>query len=188
MLFIGQSVSQVFFERASRERNNPIELKRITFSLYKKLLLIGAIMISVITFYGDLLFPFIFGDSWKTAGKYAQWMSIWVIFILCVSPLSNLFLVLEKQGSLVVFNVFLIICKIGIIIWTSIIGTTDIQMVAFFSIICSIMYFCLGIHLLRLMNISICTIITSSIGILSIVFLLQFGGFLILRNFLSGKI
>ena len=81
MSLIGNSVANVFLERAAKAKDNDEELGRITLELYKKLILIGSVIMSFVTFYGDKLFPLIFGEQWAEAGKYAQWISVWLIFV-----------------------------------------------------------------------------------------------------------
>jgi O-antigen/teichoic acid export membrane protein len=182
MSLIGQSVGQVFFERAAREKDNPAELARITLSIYKQLLLLGAVILSIVTFYGDLLFPFIFGGAWNTAGKYAQWMSLWLIFVLTASPLSILYTVLEKQMEGLFVNAILFLSRAGVVILALVMKFSDIEMIAYYSIIGVLVYFVVSMRVLRLVHIRFFEIIKSTLLILLPVFVLQFTGSLFLRK------
>jgi O-antigen/teichoic acid export membrane protein len=184
MSLIGQSVSQAFFERAAKARNNAEELKRITLEIYKKLLLIGSIIMSFVLFYGDILFPFVFGKAWENAGRYAQWMSIWLVFNLGISPLSTICTVLEKQGEGFLINAILFISRAGVIIVTLIIGLSEIRMIAVFSIVGMIIYFGVAVHIFKLVNITFFTVIKSVIFTIVPVLAFQFVASLLIRSFL----
>jgi O-antigen/teichoic acid export membrane protein len=186
MIFIGQSVAQVFLDRAAKARNTPDELARITISIYKKLLLIGSITMSFATFYGDLLFPFVFGSAWAMAGRYAQWLSIWLVFVLSASPLSSLYSILERQGEGLVTNIIIFVSRIGIIVIALVLGFSDIELIAAFSIIGSVLWIGMCFRVLRLVRISVGEIIGSSFFIAGTVFALQFIISVFMRKFLWG--
>jgi O-antigen/teichoic acid export membrane protein len=173
MTFIGQSMGQVFLERAAKARNNPESLARMTIDIYKKLLLIGSVAMSVITFYGDIIFPFVFGSQWITAGKYAQWLSIWLVFVLSTSPLSSIYFILERQGEGLIVNIIIFISRIGIIFIAQLMGFSDINMIAFFSILGALLYSSIGFRILRLVYISVGEI-RRSFFIAASIFLFQF--------------
>jgi O-antigen/teichoic acid export membrane protein len=184
MTFIGQSVAQVFLDRAAKARNNLDELARITLTLYKKLLLIGSLAMSVVTFYGDILFPFFFGPEWETAGKYAQWLSIWLVFVLSTSPLSNIYSILERQGELLSINIIIFISRIGVIIIAQLMGFSDINMIAAYSILGVILYSGIGFRILRLVHISFAEILKTSFLNTIVVFVFQFIVSIFVRNLL----
>jgi O-antigen/teichoic acid export membrane protein len=174
MTFIGQSVAQVFLDRAARVRKSPDELAKITIVIYKRLLLIGSLAMSVVTFYGDILFPFIFGSEWVTAGKYAQWLSLWLVFVLSASPLSSIYSILERQGEGLIINIIMFISRIGVIIIARLMGFSDINMIVSFSILGAILWGGMSFRILRLVHISAGEILKTNLFIAGIVFLFQF--------------
>jgi O-antigen/teichoic acid export membrane protein len=184
MAFIGQSVAQVFLDRAARARNSPDELAKITVSIYKRLLLIGSVSMSVITFYGDILFPFVFGSEWVTAGKYAQWLSLWLVFVLSGSPLSSIYTILERQGEGLIINIIMFVSRIGVIIIARQMGFSDINMIALFSVLGAILYSGISFRILRLVHISVKEILKINIFITGIAFMFQFIISLFLRRVL----
>jgi len=105
MSLIGGSVTNVFLERAAKVKDNDEELGRITLELYKKLIFISSIIMSFVTFYGDLLFPFVFGEQWAEAGRYARWISVWLVFFTAVSPITSIYTVKEKQVESLLYNI-----------------------------------------------------------------------------------
>ena len=99
IVLIGNSVGNVFFKEAASagQAGDKSRLSRIAADAYKKLLLTGILPMSVLFGYGDLLFGFVFGPSWRDAGRYAQILAPWFALISVTSPLSSLLFVLRKQ-------------------------------------------------------------------------------------------
>jgi O-antigen/teichoic acid export membrane protein len=184
MALVGQSVAQVFLDRAARIRHISAELTKITLDIYKKLLLIGSVLMSVVTFYGDFLFPLVFGSEWIMAGRYAQWLSLWLIFVLPVSPLTNLYTILERQGEGLINNIIMFVSRISIIIMAQAMGFSDMRMIASFSILGAILWFGMCFRVLRLVNISIGEIFKITFSIAGTIFMIQFVVSIFVRRWL----
>jgi O-antigen/teichoic acid export membrane protein len=107
MTLLGNTISQVYFEKVSKLKDEKHKVKKITLEINKKLLLIGLLPISIVILWGDTLFAFVFGPSWKVAGEYAKLLSVWMYFVFITSPLTHLLIVYEKHFELVLFNTFL---------------------------------------------------------------------------------
>lgn len=163
MSLIGKSVGQVFIERASKVRGDADGLKRITFEAYKKLFLIGFAIMSFVMFYGDILFPLVFGSEWLVAGQYAQWISIWLVFVFVASPLSNIYIVLEKQTEFLFVNIVMFISRIGVIFFALFIKMSDVNMIAGFSILGAILCVCMCFRILKLVHVSSIVIVKTSL-------------------------
>lgn len=155
MVLIGSSVGNVFLERASKSKEDENELGRITLEIYKKLIFIGAIIMSFVSFYGDLLFSCVFGAQWLEAGKYAQWISIWLIFVFAASPLSIIYIVKEKQIESLIFNIILIISRVLAISIPFAIGLDSTTSVKVFAIVGFLMWIIWSIRILKIAGVSI---------------------------------
>lgn len=105
MSFIGTSLSQVFFQRAS-VANSEGGLDKLVETVFKLLVMIGMFPILTLTFVGSDVFAVIFGNSWAEAGVYAQILSIWAFVWFISNPLSSIYVVLEKQQFGLKFNIF----------------------------------------------------------------------------------
>lgn len=151
MALVGQSISDAFLERAAREKENKKKLTLITVELYKKLLVMGAITMSFVTFYGDILFPLVFGENWMEAGRYAQWISIWIIFQLAISPLTQILNILERQGERLVWNILLCISRISFVFFMFL--DDIVLIIAIYSIISSVFYIAYSIRILNLVKV-----------------------------------
>jgi O-antigen/teichoic acid export membrane protein len=115
MALIGTSIGQVFYQKSAEYKTDKIKLKNLTFNTYKKLLKIGLIPFSIIMFYADYIFSFVFGKEWLIAGQYAQVLSFWILFVFITSPLTNLFSTLEKQKIALYFNIVLFLSRVLIL-------------------------------------------------------------------------
>jgi len=182
---IGRNVGHVFLESASKVRNDMEKLKELAFPIYKRLLFIGTIIMSFVIFYGDLLFPFVFGKEWFVAGQYAQWISVWLVFVLVTSPLTVIYIVLEKQGELLFINVTMFILRISVILIAFVMGWSDIGTIAGFSIVGAFVYFFWGIRILYLVRISFFNAIKSSFIILFPILIIQFISSFFIRKYLG---
>ena len=111
MDLIGVSIYQAFLPRAAQayKDGNLAWIVRFT---YEKLIKISFFPLAVIAFSGGPIFSLIFGDQWRIAGEYIQIMSLYVIFWFIANPISSLFSILNKQRSLLVFNIFNFISRV----------------------------------------------------------------------------
>jgi len=111
MDLIGVSIYQAFLPRAAKaqKEGNLASIVRFT---YEKLIKLSFFPFAVLAFSGGPIFSLIFGDQWRIAGEYIQVMSLYVIFWFVANPISSLFSILNKQHSLLVFNIFNFISRV----------------------------------------------------------------------------
>lgn len=105
MSFIGISLGQVFFQRASIAKTEG-GLDSLVETVFKLLVTVGMFPILTLTVVGSDVFSVVFGSSWAEAGVYAQILSIWAFVWFISNPLSSIYLVMEKQHFGLKFNVF----------------------------------------------------------------------------------
>lgn len=104
MSLVGSAIAQVFFQRAAEARksgNLAVLVQTIT-EVLLKIIVFPVLTLMVV---GPELFSFVFGDIWSEAGIYIQILSIWIIFWFLYSPLSTIYVVLEKQNLGLRFNI-----------------------------------------------------------------------------------
>jgi lipopolysaccharide exporter len=105
MSFIGGSISQVFYQRASRAVTDGT-LSNLVESVFRMLVIIGMFPILVLTIVGGDVFTVIFGTAWTEAGVYAQILSLWAFVWFISSPLSTIYLVVEEHHFGFSYNFF----------------------------------------------------------------------------------
>jgi O-antigen/teichoic acid export membrane protein len=104
---IGQSIGSVFFAEAAHiGRSNPLRLKRLANKLIKRLALIGLFPLAALLLFGPELFELFFGSLWREAGVYARIISVMAYFELVLNPVSRVFVVFEKQKTILIINAF----------------------------------------------------------------------------------
>lgn len=105
MSFIGGSISQVFYQRASRAVSEGT-LNILVENVFRMLVLIGMFPILILTIIGGDVFTVIFGRAWTEAGVYAQILSLWAFIWFISSPLSTIYLVVEEHHFGFNYNFF----------------------------------------------------------------------------------
>lgn len=109
---IGSSISQAYFKEATLVQSESRRLSELVHSVFSKLFIVGVLPFSILTFWSDFVFSFVFGEGWVTAGKYAQIISPWLFIVFCISPLSVIFTIKEKQKEGLLYNVLLLFVRI----------------------------------------------------------------------------
>lgn len=104
LTLISEAVARVFFQKVSIVNNNCGNTAIVVEAVFKKLVLLGAFPLVVLTLSGNSLFVFVFGSDWSEAGHYIQFFAPWLFFVFIASPLGAMFNVLEKQRLSMVFN------------------------------------------------------------------------------------
>lgn len=102
-----QSVSQVFYNKASKIYNDDGNLHELVTKTAKHLLLISLFIFTplfVISFYLDILF----GEDWINVGLYSRILIPWLFFAFLSNPLTSLIIILNKQKTIVVFDSLLL--------------------------------------------------------------------------------
>lgn len=109
--FVGQAIAQVFIQRASRARHSG-NLSKLTFSTFIILMQMGLFPIFFISFWGAALFSFFLGNKWGISGEYALILSPWLAIAFVYSPLSVLYVILERHESAVLSEVFYLLLRV----------------------------------------------------------------------------
>jgi O-antigen/teichoic acid export membrane protein len=97
LTIIGSAVSDVFRQKAADELIKFGNCKTLYLKTLFSLLFLGIIPFTILYILSPWLFSFIFGSEWKVAGEYARLMIPMLFLQFIISPLSSLFMVLEKQ-------------------------------------------------------------------------------------------
>ncbi len=97
LVIVGASIGQVFFNRCSTmiHEGTPIDglLKRTFLTLFA----FSIIPFSIIFFYGEPLFSFVFSEAWAESGYFSEIMTVWLLFNFLYSPVSSIPLILKRQ-------------------------------------------------------------------------------------------
>ncbi|RBH40778.1 polysaccharide biosynthesis protein, partial [Pseudomonas sp. MWU13-2860] len=125
---IGQAVAQVAYRELADARNQRLPLRPI---LRKMMLTLGGMALLpflVIQLAGEPLFSLVFGHNWATAGRYAEAMSLYILFHFVASPLGMVPPVINRQRqaflwSLLQAMLFLGTMWAGFALWNDAVAT-----------------------------------------------------------------
>lgn len=111
MSLIGGSISQVFFQRASRAFAEGT-LASLVENVFRMLVVIGMFPILILTIVGSDVFTVIFGKAWAEAGIYAQILSLWAFVWFISSPLTAIYVVVKKYHFGFHYNFFNLVTRL----------------------------------------------------------------------------
>jgi O-antigen/teichoic acid export membrane protein len=94
------SISQVLIEFISNAHRNNISYRTKIIEIFFKLLLIGIFPFTFLFFYSEDLFNLFLGKEWTEAGKYSKILTVAFFARFVVSPLSVVFVAINKPSVL----------------------------------------------------------------------------------------
>lgn len=130
MSFIGGSISQVFFQRASRALAEGT-LHSLVENVFKILVIIGMFPMLTLTIVGSDVFTVIFGKAWAEAGVYAQILSLWAFIWFISSPLTTIYVVVEKHHFGFHYNFFNLTTRLLSLIIGGLLGSARMALILF---------------------------------------------------------
>ena len=109
---IGGSIGQVFFQEATKEKQETGKAVKTFNSTLKKLILIALPSFSILYFVVEDLFAIVFGVEWRIAGKYAQIVIPLFAIRFVVAPLTVVNSIFEKQNISLYWQISLLFFSI----------------------------------------------------------------------------
>ena len=101
---VGSSVAQVFYKQASDVYNQGGDVGHLMRSTTYKLALCSWPLFFGFTFVAPDVFQFVFGEQWRQAGEYAQWLMPWIAIHFVVMPVMQLPMIYDKQRAAFLFG------------------------------------------------------------------------------------
>lgn len=132
LALIGGAIGHVFFSEAAEAKRKE-KISELVAGLHSKLAHIGMGPALLLILIGPDLFEMVFGEEWRVAGELAQLMVPWLYLVFVSSPLSTLFAVMEKELQSLVFQLVLLVARLGAILVGTAIGGL-METVFFFSV------------------------------------------------------
>ncbi len=153
MRFLTQAVPQVFYQRIAKARNLGIKyVKRETITAVSFLLIVSAIPTFVLALFGPDLFAWALGEKWRASGEFIKWLAAFAVVGSVVSPLTSLMNVNFKLRAFFIFNVLLLISRLGAIALGAKYGNADVA-IAYYGVAALIGALILGVWLFVLSGI-----------------------------------
>ena len=137
---IGQSIGQVYFQQAAKEKQKTGKAIKTFNDVLKKLLIIGVPSFGFLFFFAEDLFAIIFGENWRIAGKYAKILLPFFFIRFVSSSLSSTNVIFEKQKIGLYINLILLISSTGLLLYSHFLGFEFEKFLYYFSILLSLEY------------------------------------------------
>jgi O-antigen/teichoic acid export membrane protein len=137
---IGNSIGQVFFQQATKEKQETGKAIKTFNSTVKKLIIIGLPSFGILFFIVEDLFAFVFGEEWRIAGTYAEILIPLFLIRFVSSTVSIIMTMFEKQKLSLYINVILLITFMLIIYLSDFLHFEFISFLTMISLVLSIEY------------------------------------------------
>jgi len=102
---VGQSVGQVFVNKCSEMVNKGQSVLPLLLKTYKTLFLLSIVPFTLLFFFGEELFTFVFSDKWRESGRLSEIMAPWLMLNFLLSPVSGIPLILGRQRAAFVMGI-----------------------------------------------------------------------------------
>jgi O-antigen/teichoic acid export membrane protein len=96
---VGQALGQAFLRHVSRDQSDPLLIRRFMIRIWLALAAVGVIPFTTVFLFGDLIFGFAFGSSWREAGVIAALMAPLSLARFISSPTSGVYLRFNMQKA-----------------------------------------------------------------------------------------
>jgi lipopolysaccharide exporter len=130
---VGSSVRQVFYQRA----NELINSGKSALNLYLKTtggLAITGLPILLMIPFGPEIFDFVFGNEWREAGIYAQWLCLWTFVGFINTPTVMMIPILNMQKFQFIYEIVVTGLRVVVIVIGGILADSLIA-IALFSLV-----------------------------------------------------
>ncbi len=124
---------QVLFQRAGEMEHGGEALLPLFLKTTLGLFAIGAGPAVVLGLWAPLLFRLVFGAQWESAGEFARYLVVWLLFVFCNLPAVLFARLIRIQHKMFVYNSVVLAVRTGVLI----VGgplLTALQTVAAFSL------------------------------------------------------
>jgi O-antigen/teichoic acid export membrane protein len=112
MALLGNSISQVYISRALKEYENG-SLAFFTFSIVRRLILVGTGPLIMLGVVAPIFFPSIFGVSWVRAGEIVSLLTPWMVLQFIGSPVSMVMYVVGKDRFMLLLTSIGFLMRVG---------------------------------------------------------------------------
>lgn len=131
---IGKAIGDVFYPRITEAANTGENLSKLIKKATFALVGVGIIPFSLVILFGPLLFSFVFGTEWTTAGEYARWIALFSFSTFINKPAVKSMPVLHAQRFHLFFTIFRATTRALALVVGFMIFDSDIIGVALFGI------------------------------------------------------
>lgn len=135
---IGNSIRQVFFQRASEAMNDTGNITIIVRRTFESLFRFSLLPFTVIFVLSPYVFGFVFGNDWSDSGIYSRLLSPWIYLVFLTTPISSIISVTGKEFFGLRIQMIILISRIGSFVIGGVIFKDAVITIILFSAVGSI--------------------------------------------------
>jgi len=105
---IGAALGRSFAQRAAEYKSKGVELSEMSLKLFKYMLTLIVVPMTILAIIAPDLFVFIFGDQWHESGRYVQYIAPVFMLTFVFRSMGALFDVLRKQKDQFIYSLTLV--------------------------------------------------------------------------------
>ncbi|GAA4485860.1 oligosaccharide flippase family protein [Microbacterium panaciterrae] len=113
MALIASAISQVYYQRMAVAA--PGTLRDLVRGVTKRALLVGFLPFLVLGVVAPVVVPWFLGSQWVQAGLIVQALTPWLYLNIATAPLSTVFIVAERQGTMLIFAIVYMVVPLTIL-------------------------------------------------------------------------
>lgn len=145
---IGQSITDVFFPKFV-ETSDVADKKSLLRKVYIGILLFTIIPFIVLGFSAPFIYSFVFGEDWSNSGYFAQYMSVWLFFVLLSRPAVSVIPALKLQRFFLGFELITLLVKSSTMYFSNILFNDPQITIMYLSLVNAFCYLFLMIYVYR---------------------------------------
>lgn len=149
---VSAAISKAFYPRIKASKTIE-EKKYITLEIFKRLFEIGLTPFLLLTVIAPELIAVVFGQSWRETGVYIQCLCTWYLLVFISSPLSNLYIIMEKQKQGLLVNLVMLLMRFGTLYFGGCTGNARFA-IASFGIVGTLLWFLNCMYILTFVKVS----------------------------------
>lgn len=130
---IGQSVGQVFYQKASDIYNKKSGFYKFVKNTYIKLFQVALPLFTLLAGI-SFFFGYIFGAEWTEAGIYSLILIPWLFVMFINSPITFIITILNRQSQMLIYDVLLLLFRAASLYFGYILFNSVYYSLAFFSL------------------------------------------------------
>ncbi|MFN0128175.1 MAG: lipopolysaccharide biosynthesis protein [Verrucomicrobiales bacterium] len=117
VVLLGMSIGQVLTARSARLISQPQQLRRLALRTAMGLTLAGMALAVFFSLFGPWTFTLVYGQGWRQAGEYSQWLSWGAGAGLVTTPFAMLPTLLHSNTGQLVLTVIVALARAAIAWW-----------------------------------------------------------------------
>ncbi len=130
--YVGVSIGQVFYKKASVWEAEPTSRLAWRFFLFSAVL--AVLMFAVLLVGGPAMFRFLLGEKWEMVGLYAIYLSPWLLLVFCVLPLGWIFDARDRQKTEMNIKLISFLVRVAVVSFGGYFGLPFEKVLLYYSI------------------------------------------------------